>query len=348
MLHRYARPLWAASARTAEWSPRIACASATLLVAIALGSAVSALGSNVSAQSDGTWHPFNKPAPASEPAAQEAPDRSIRIESNLVNILASVTDAEGRPVPDLTKDAFSLSEEGVPQKIERFETQTNRPLDLALMIDSSGSTLMDLKFETDAASRFIQRVVRTGDMLSIFQISESVTQVGDFSGDVPRLQGELKRIVAGDGTSIYDAVVLGSNSLKQRPEGRRRAIVMLTDAGETTSVSKFEDARRAAIASGELIYTIVIRAVNNENGRNTAGEHALITITDSTGGALLVLDGMQQLDAMFDRINRELRTQYLLGYYPQPVPPPGSDRHVQVKVTGPYEVRYRKEYFTAK
>jgi hypothetical protein len=63
---------------------------------------------------------------------------------------------------------------------------------------------------------------------------------------------------------------------------------------------------------------------------------------------MFILDDMQQLDAMFDRINRELRTQYLLGYYPQPVPPPGSDRHVELKVTGPYEVRYRKEYFTAK
>jgi Ca-activated chloride channel family protein len=306
-------------------------------------------------QADGSWHPFAKAEPPAAPpvtaasaAAPQAPARTIRVESNLVNILASVVDAQGRPVPDLQQNAFSLSEESVPQKIERFEKQTDRPLDLALMIDSSGSTQIDLKFETDAAARFIQQVMRKGDMLGVFQISESVTQIGDYSGDVPRLQGQLKRIMPGSGTSIYDAVVLGSNSLARRPEGRRSAIIMLTDAGETTSVSKFEDARRAAIASGALLYTIVIRPIKNENGRNTAGEHALITITDSIGGAMFILDDIGQLNAMFDRIDKELRTQYLLGYYPQPTPPRGSDRHVEVKVTGPYDVRYRKEYFTAK
>jgi Ca-activated chloride channel family protein len=91
---------------------------------------------------------------------------------------------------------------------------------------------------------------------------------------------------------------------------------------------------------------VLIRPVKNENGRNTAGEHALITITDSMGGDMFTLDDMNQIDDMFDRIDRELRTQYLLGYYPRPVPPPSSDRHIEVDVKGDYSVRYRKEYFT--
>jgi Ca-activated chloride channel family protein len=234
----------------------------------------------------------------------------------------------------------------VPQKIERFEAETNRPLDLALMVDSSMSTFKDLKFETEAAAHFIRQVVRPGDTLGVFEFSESVTELSDFSSDVPRLQTAVRHIVPGAGTSIYDAVVLGSNALRRRPEGRRRAIVLVTDAGETTSVAKFDDARHAAVLSGALLYTIVIRPVKNENGRNTAGEHALITITDSTGGAMFTLDDMSQLDEMFDQIDRELRTQYLLGYYPRPTPPPASDRHVQVEVQGNYVVRYRKEYFT--
>ena len=122
--------------------------------------------------------------------------------------------------------------------------------------------------------------------------------------------------------------------------------MLVTDGGETTSVAKFDDTRRAAIASGALLYSIIIRAVNNESGRNTAGEHALITITDSTGGALFILNDANQIDRMFGRINRELRTQYFLGYYPSPPPPPASDRHVGVQVQGDYVVRYRKEYFT--
>jgi Ca-activated chloride channel homolog len=285
-------------------------------------------------------------APFALGARQQRRPGEIRVETDLVNILASVTDANGRPIPDLTQDAFALSEEGVPQKIERFEAQTNRPLDLALMVDSSMSAFKDMKFEADAAAHFIQQVVRPGDTLGVFEFSETVTELSEFSDDVPRLQSAVRHIVPGAGTSIYDAVVLGSNALRRRPDGRRRAIVLVTDAGETTSASKFDDARRTAVAAGTLLYTIVIRPVKNENGRNTAGEHALITITDSTGGAMFILDDMSQLDEMFDRINRELRTQYLLGYYPQPTPPPGSDRHVQLAVQGNYVVRYRKEYFT--
>jgi Ca-activated chloride channel homolog len=271
----------------------------------------------------------------------------IRVETNLVSILVSVIDLKGEPVAGLTQDAFDLSENGVPQKIERFEAQTNRPLDLALMVDASMSTFKDAKFETDAAAHFVRQVVRPGDTLGVFEFSERVTELADFSGDVLQLQAAVKRIMPGSGTSMYDAVVLGSSALKRRGAGRRRAIVLVTDAGETTSYSKFEDARHTAIASDALLYSIVIRPIKSESGRETAGEHALITITDSTGGAVFILDDLGQLDAMFDRIDRELRTQYLLGYYPNPVPPPGSDRHVQVKVKAGDVVRYRKEYFTS-
>jgi Ca-activated chloride channel family protein len=272
---------------------------------------------------------------------------TIRVTTDLVNILASVIDANERPVVDLLPADFMLTEEGVPQKIERFEAETNRPLDLALMIDSSASTFKDAKFENDAAAHFIRQVVRPGDTLAVFEFSETVTQLSEFSDNVPNLQAAVRRIVPGAGTSIYDAVVLGSHALMGRPAGRRRAIVMVTDAGETTSLSKFEDARRAAIASEELLYTIVIRPMKSESGRNTAGEHALITITDSAGGAMFILDELSQIDSMFDRIDRELRTQYLLGYYPNPSPPPGSYRHVEVKVKGGDMVRHRSVYLTA-
>jgi Ca-activated chloride channel family protein len=284
--------------------------------------------------------------PAQQSQSKSKQSGVIRVQTNLVSILASVIDAHGQPIPDLPQEMFELSEEGVPQKIERFEAQTNRPLDLALMIDSSMSTFKDMKFETESAAHFIQQVVRPGDTLGVFEFDEHVTQLSDFSADVPKLQSAARRITPGAGTSIYDAIVLGSNSLRRRPLERRRAIVLVTDAGETTSLSKFEDARRAAIASDALLYSIVIRAAN-ESGRNTAGEHALITITDGTGGAMFMVDEMQGLDAMFDRIDRELRTQYLLGYYPTPVPSPGTRRHVAIKVKTGDIVRHRKEYFTA-
>jgi Ca-activated chloride channel homolog len=273
---------------------------------------------------------------------------TIQVQTNLVDILASVIDSHGQPVAGLAKDQFELSEEGAPQTIERFEAETNRPLDLALMVDASASTFKDLKFESDAAAHFIQQVVRPADRLAVFEFDEDVTELSEFSPDIPKLQAAVHRIIPGAGTSIYDAVVLGSNALRRRAPGRRRAIVLVTDAGETTSAAKFEDARRAAIASEALLYSIVIRTLKTENLRNTAGEHALITITDTTGGAMFILEDLNQLDSMFDQINRELRTQYLIGYYPNPAPPPGSYRRVDVKVKSGDTVRFRKGYFTAR
>jgi len=280
-------------------------------------------------------------------AQQQEPRGAIRVQTNLVEVLASVIDAKGRPVPDLTQDVFELSENGVPQKIERFEAETNRPLDLVLMVDASASTYKDVKFEAEAAAHFIRQVVRPGDHLAVFQFDETVFELADFSDDVPKLQAAVRKIAPGAGTSMYDAVALGANALRRRPQQRRRAIVLVTDAGETTSITKFDECRRAAIASEALLYSIVIRPIKSESGRNTAGEHALITITDSTGGALFILDEFEQIEAMFDRIDRELRTQYLLGYYATPNPPPGSYRTVEVKVKSGDLVRYRKNYFAA-
>src|SRR5580693_3852844 len=134
-------------------------------------------------------------------APQQNSRGAIRVQSDLVDILASVSDADGHPIPDLTQDAFTLSEQGVPQKIERFEAETNRPLDLALMVDSSMSTFKDMKFETEAAAHVIRQVVRSGDTLAVFEFDEKVTQLSDFSADVPKLQEAVRRISSGSGTS---------------------------------------------------------------------------------------------------------------------------------------------------
>jgi Ca-activated chloride channel homolog len=271
---------------------------------------------------------------------------SIRVDVNLVGVIASVLDANNRPAPDLHQDQFEIYEEGKPQKIEVFEPETQQPLDLALMIDSSLSEIKELQFETDAAARFIAQVVRPDDRVGIFEFADTVTQLASFSGNVPQLQAAVKRVTPGDGTALYDAVYLGSDALGKAPSDRRKVLILITDAGETTSRADFETARRAALRAEALIYTIVIRPVKNENGRNTAGEHALETIADSTGGAMYYPDEVSQLDAIFERINRELRTQYRLAYYPQPRPPQGTYRSIEVRVKGNYKVRYRKSYYS--
>src|SRR5579859_4034085 len=285
---------------------------------------------------------------ASEDNAQEAGSQHgrIRVNVNLVNVLVSVLDEHNRPAPDIPREAFQLFEEGVEQKIDVFESETQLPLDLALMIDSSLSAHKEIAFEEDAAAHFIRQVLRTGDRLSVFAVDENVTQLAAFSDNVASLQAAVHRLPAGAGTSIYDAILLGSRTLERRAEDRRRVIILVTDAGETTSNSDFDAARKEAVRSGSLLYTIVIRPVKNESGRNTAGEHALETITDTMGGAMFFPDSAQELDSIFDRINRELRTQYRLGYYPNPRGPANSYRGIEVKVTGKYQVRHRKSYLT--
>jgi|SRR5580658_4639029 Ca-activated chloride channel family protein len=285
----------------------------------------------------------------SQPQQQQRQKGPIRVQTDLVSILASVIDAKGEPVTGLDQSAFQLTEEGIAQKIVRFEPQTNRPLDLALMLDASGSAAIELKIEREAAARFIEEVVRPSDRLAVFSFAADVVQLSNFSADLKQLDSAVRRVDTSPdmGTSLYDAVVLGSQSVRRQGAERRRALVIITDAGETTSVSKFEDARRTAIASNILLYTVVVRPMKSDAGWNTAGEHAISTITDSVGGAMYYPTDLSELGAIFDRINRELRTQYLLGYYPSPTPPPGSDRHVAVTVNSGDTVRYRREYFTA-
>ncbi len=279
-----------------------------------------------------------------DPAAQRG---RIRVNVNLVNVLVSVLDEKNRPAPDLPREAFQLFEEGIEQKIGKFESETSQPLDLAIMIDSSLSAHKEISFEQEAAAHFIRQVLRPGDRLSVFAFDENVTQVAAFSDNVAELQSAVRKIPVGAGTSIYDAVLLGSRALERRGDDRRRVIILVTDAGETTSNSDFDAARKEAVRSNTLLYTIVIRPVKNESGRNTAGEHALETMTDTTGGAMFYPDTPQELGAIFDRIDRELRTQYLLAYYPTPRGPANTYRSIVVAVNpSGYHVRHRKSYLT--
>jgi Ca-activated chloride channel homolog len=271
----------------------------------------------------------------------------IKVKVELVGILASVLDDHSRPAADLPVEAFQVYEEGVAQKIEVFESETKLPLDLALMIDSSMSANMEIAFEKEAAAHFIHQVLRPGDSLSVFGFDENVTQLTAFSDNVSTLQAAVRKIPPGAGTSIYDAVLLGAKALEHRGEERRRVIILVTDAGETTSRADFDAARKEAVRSDALLYTIVIRPIKNESGRNTAGEHALTTITETTGGDMFFPDTPQELNVIFDLIDRELRTQYRLGYYPTPRGPANTYRKIEVKVlNGDYHVRSRKTYLT--
>jgi Ca-activated chloride channel homolog len=287
--------------------------------------------------------------PPPQTKSQDSPPikGTVKVNVNLVSVLVSVLDDHNRPAPNLPVEAFQLFEEGTQQKIDVFESETQQPLDIALMIDASLSAHIEKTTEEDAAGHFIQQVLRPDDRLSVFSFDETVRQLPpNFSDKIPALQEAVHKIQDGAGTSIYDAIYLGSQALQRQRGERRRVIIMVTDAGETTSRMDFEGARKAALRAGILLYTIVIRPVKNENGRNTAGEHALQTITDSTGGAMFFPESPQELPVIFDRINSELRTQYRLAYYPNPRGPANTYRTIEVKVLPGYTARHRTTYLT--
>jgi Ca-activated chloride channel family protein len=275
----------------------------------------------------------------------------IRTDVNLVSVWVNVQDASGRPVTGLPREAFSVFDEGTKQQISVFEAETQQPLDLALMIDTSLSAAKEMEFEGAAAMRFIRKILRPQDSLALYTFAEHVDRLTPYTSNATTLEAGVKRMRGGAGTSLYDAIYLSSGELARQQPGRRRVIVLVTDAGETTSRATFEDARHAAVSAEALMYTIVIRAFKSDALRDLAGEHALATITDTTGGAMFLADDLDQLDGLFAEIDQELRTQYLLAFYPQPMPPKKSIRHIEVRVAsanapGPMRIRNRRIYLT--
>lgn len=262
----------------------------------------------------------------------------FRVNVKLVRLLATVKRASGELVGGLDQSDFSIEDSGVPQQIALFERRTEQPLSIALLIDTSGSTAKELKYEIDSASRFLRALTREGnpqDALSLYSFNHDVTLQTGFTRDARRLQRALARLKAEAGTSIYDALWFAADALQNR-DGRK-VIVIVTDGGDTTSAHSYHDALRAMHAADAVLYAIVVVPIPNDAGRNVGGENALISMTRSTGGRTFFPAVGPTLDQAFTDILRDLRTQYLLGYYPRglPPPPPNGFRPIRLTVNQP-------------
>lgn len=265
------------------------------------------------------------------PFAQQEP--VLRVDVKLVRFLANVKNAEGQLVGGLEKSDFALTDCGVPQDIAIFERQTEMPLSIALLIDTSGSTAKDLKYEIDSASRFLNALTREGnpkDALALYSFNHDVQQHTGYTRNSGRVRKALANLKAEAGTSLYDALTLVSDPLGDR--NGRRVIVVVTDGGDTTSYKRYADALKAVHRAEASIYSLVVVPIDNDAGRNTGGENALITLARSTGGRVFFPSVGAALDKAFDDILRDLRTQYLLAYYPKGLPESPPPFH-PVKIT---------------
>ena len=286
---------------------------------------------------------FPKPAPK-----QEEPDITFRSDVKLVNVFVTVTDQTGAPVGNLLKDDFTLLEDGHPEKIALFSRESELPLSIVVAIDTSLSTKNNLKLELDSARRFVHAIVRPVDAVSLFTFSELVDQLVGFTPDVQRIDRAIERIRPGSATAVYDAVYLGSEALENR-QGRK-VMVMITDGGDTMSKVDFHEAVREAQQSEAIVYPVIIVPIESSAGRDIGGEHALIEIARETGGKYYYASDLNTLDRAFKQISDELRTQYLLAYYPSRRLADSSFRRLQVDVKGHPELhaRHRAGYYTSK
>jgi len=245
----------------------------------------------------------------------------IPVKVNLVHIVATVKNRAGQLVGSLQKEDFEILDNGVRQEVAIFERETNQSLSVALLVDVSGSTYQDLKFETDSAARFIRALLsdrNPQDQVSLYSFDDTVTQVHNYTHNIVSLEAMLRQLHGSAGTSLYDAIWLASRDLEMR-EGRK-ALVLVTDGGETTSKIDSRKALEAAQLADAVIYPVIVMPITNPPGRNIGGEHILQFMAEGTGGRTFLLSEGPQLDRAFSAIIAELRTEYLLGYYPHDVP----------------------------
>jgi Ca-activated chloride channel family protein len=281
----------------------------------------------------------------------EEPDPTIKVDVKLVNVFVTVTDMHGAPVASLQKENFVLKEDGKEQRIAIFSRESALPLSIVLAVDTSLSTKKDLPLELASARKFAHTIVRPEDGLALYQFSEEVSELVRFTSDLKRIDAGIDRVRNGSATALYDAVFLGSQALSRR-QGRK-VMVVITDGGDTVSQVDYREALRAAQESEAIIYSIIIVPIEADAGRDTGGEHALIQISADTGGKYYYATSSAQLDEAFRKISDELRTQYLLAYYPSQRYSDSQFRQLRVDLTnpppgGPFQSHYRAGYYTRK
>jgi Ca-activated chloride channel family protein len=257
----------------------------------------------------------------------------IRVDVRLVRILATVKDRSGALVGSLGRSDFSVRDNGAPQQIAVFERQTDQPLSVAILIDNSGSTAKDLRYETDSVTRFLRALFREGnpeDAAALYSFNWEIVRQNGFSRNVAGFDRSLRDLKGEAGTALYDAILLAARDVQNRPG--RKVLVVVTDGGDTVSRTDFQHAAEAAEQADAVIYPILVTPILNAAGRNVGGENALTTFALRTGGKVFQPTLGSALDQVFDQILRDLRTQYLIGFYPHDVPLT-ADRFHSLEVT---------------
>jgi VWFA-related protein len=287
--------------------------------------------------------------------ALASPPGQIRVQVNLVNLFATVRDKHKAIVTGLKQDDFQVYEDGQLQEITNFSAESNLPITLGILIDTSGSEYYMLSGEKEAGSRFLGRVLRKGDLAMIMSFDTDVDLLADFTDDRGLLDRAINRaqinvpvggvIVQGPlpssgtgGTNFYDAVYLAAHD-KLSDEAGRKAIVVLTDAEDTGSKLQLGDAIEAAQRTDTVVHILLVAA---DGGDQSVAKR----LTDDTGGRMIIVRSERNLEQAFDQISEELRSQYTIGYTPTNKKHDGSYRKIRVEMKNKdYSVLTRRGYY---
>jgi Ca-activated chloride channel family protein len=275
-----------------------------------------------------------------------AQETTLRMDVKLVSVFVNVTDKNGATVGGLAQDDFALTEDGRPQQLSVFERQSELPLNLTLAIDTSGSVHKDMVQEADAARRFTHTILRPQDRMSLLQFATEVRELTPFTNKVAQIDRGLAQLHGDWATALYDAICLGSQRLGGK-EGRK-VLILVSDGDDTAKSATYAQALEEALRNEVMIYSIIDVPIVASAGRDLGGEHALITLAEQTGGkSFYESDG--GLDKAFARVSDDLRTQYLLGYYPKNQEPGRPFHRVQVTIprAAPeaFNIRHKTGYY---
>jgi len=320
----------------------------------------SALGANAQGSPQQGWSTQGQSKPQA-PAAQiplrpqadsaqqgEMETPIFRSDVQLVRMLATVRDHAGALAGGLKREEFQITDSGVPQELAVFEATTEQPLSVAILIDCSASTYREKRTELDSVRTFGRSLFGGGnaaDAAALYSFNADITLEAGWTHSAERIERALGRLHSDGATALYDAITLSAHDLTGR--GGRHVVIVVTDGGDTFSKANYQQALEAAHGADAILYAVVIVPVAEDPGRNTGGEHALVAMAGSTGGRAFLPGTQQELDDAFGEILRDLRTQYLLAYYPRGVAATRDRFHeVKLALTRPgYSVASRRGYF---
>ena len=339
-----------------------------LTLALAGYPALSGIASHAAARTGGSLQgrgPMSNPSPQGNgsPIGQQGPplasQNPLQVQTTVVNVFATVRDKRNAIISDLSQDDFKVYEDGVEQKIAYFTKEVDMPITLGVLMDTSGSMYRIMSSEQDAAGRFVREVMRKKDEAMIISFDTDVNLLADFTEDVNELDRAIHRAQVnvdasgiggtggtvpsrGGGTNLYDAVYVSCHD-QLSSEAGRKAVVLLTDAEDTGSKVSMEDAVAAAQHADAVIHVILIQDFGATEGY---GPGVAMRMSGDTGGRVINVRNEKDLEKAFDVITEELRSQYVIGYYPANTKRDGTFRKIKVDVSRPdLKILARKGYY---